>query len=120
MQQSVKDTLRKSTERNSLQNSELLQLQTNAQEQENSKDSGKIIEREKVEGTPFELIKVDEKGWFLAMGKHRFTEPVENKEEILKSLEGVPWDYVMNVIMVVVEYVLMAKENVKLAEEKGK
>lgn len=108
---STTNTLKKNGEDKSLQHSEQLKLQTNAQEQENNNPYSKIVEKEHVEGTPFDIVNVQEKGWFLAMGQHRLTEPITNKNALLQSIDNLPWDILMNMVMIAAEYVIMSHEN---------
>lgn len=76
-----------------------LELQTTAQEKENSKVSSELIEREEVEGTPFQLVNVG-KGWFLALGRHRLTEMgEESKEELIAKVVNKDWYLVLDTIV---------------------
>jgi len=67
-----------------------------------SQNNTELIEREKIEGTPFTLIKQEEK-WFITMGDHRITEPTKHKNEQYNKLEKEKWLIITNVIIIILE-----------------
>lgn len=68
----------------------------NAEERANSfQPSERLVEREQIQGTPFTMINIENKGWFLTMGNARITEQGQyTKEEILKKVEEKDWDII--------------------------
>lgn len=60
---------------------ELLQSQTNAEDQDNSKSS-EIIHREQFEDSPIWIVGTEEKGYFATLGKYRLIEPKETPEAV--------------------------------------
>lgn len=100
---SENNTSEKKTEAKHLPNSEQLQLQTNVQEQENSNESGDLIQRIPIEGTPFTAIKLEHTKWFLAIGKNRITEPNYEYEELLRMIDNKNWELIVNTVLVIVE-----------------
>lgn len=82
------------------QQKELLDIQTNANEADNSDSSNrKIVDREQYKGTYIWIIGIDE-GWFAAIGEHRVTAIMNTKEEIIKLLENKEWETIGLVIAV--------------------
>lgn len=68
-----------------------------------AKENSPLINREKIEGTPFWLIGILEQGWFIVMGDQRLTEPVETKEQALKLLQTEHWQIMMNMVVTLIE-----------------
>lgn len=82
----------------------MLQEQTNAGENLGNQDSGKLIIREKIEGTPFQLINQDDKGWFISLGRYRMTEIGTNtKEELTAMVANKDWTLILDTIAVLTE-----------------
>ena len=77
-----------------LQNTELLNTQTSA-EQQDSKLSSQLIERQKFDDNPFELVTTEE-GTFIALGSYRLTEFM-NIEEAKEKILNKPWDLIISV-----------------------
>jgi len=77
-----------------LQNTELLNTQTSAEVQD-SKQSSQLIEREKFDDNPFELVTTEE-GTFIALGSYRLTEFM-NIEEAKEKILNKPWDLIISV-----------------------
>lgn len=82
---------------------ELLQLQTNSEKSPDKASSTELVIREKIEGTPFQLINMDNKGWFLALGKFRMTEIGLEKEVLIKLVEDKDWTLILDTIAVLTE-----------------
>lgn len=74
---------------------DLLNTQSNT---EKTHKGESLIERRKVEGTPFHIIKHEE-GFFIAMGKFRLTKETETEEETLSKLETEKWDIIGRMII---------------------
>jgi hypothetical protein len=82
-------------------------LQLDAEEIKNQS----LIERVKVEDSPFEIISME--GYhFGVMGDYRLTEKSNDIEEIKKNLESITWNRLIQVIMILDE--LKEKHNDKL------
>ena len=77
-----------------LQNTELLNTQTSAEVQD-SKQSSQLIEREKFDDNPFELVTTEE-GTFIALGSYRLTEFM-SKEEAREKILTKSWDLIISV-----------------------
>lgn len=77
-----------------LQNTELLNTQTSAEVQD-SKQSSQLIERETLDGTPFEIVTTEE-GTFVALGSYRLTEFM-SKEDAKEKILNKPWDLIISV-----------------------
>ena len=76
-----------------LQNTELLNTQTSAEVQD-SKQSSQLIEREKFDDNPFELVTTEE-GTFIALGSYRLTEFM-SKEEAREKILTKSWDLIIS------------------------
>lgn len=77
-----------------LQNTELLNTQTSA-EQQDSNQSSQLIERETLDGTPFEIVTTEE-GTFVALGSYRLTEFM-SKEDAKEKIQKKHWDLIISV-----------------------
>lgn len=69
--------------------------------------SESLINREKIEGTPFTLITVLDEGAMITMGDFLIIEKQETKEQALKKLETNKWDVVLRIISSVVTRAIM-------------
>jgi hypothetical protein len=67
-----------------------------------TENNKQLIEREKIEGTPFTLIKQNEQ-YFLVMGDHRLTEPTKNRETTMIKLENEKWLLMTQVVICILE-----------------
>lgn len=84
---------------------EQLHGQTNAgnpNKEDFSETIEKLIEREKIEGTPFYIIGNKEEGYFLSFGKHRITELMKTPDDVIQHVEDNHWDITLKVILAVV------------------
>lgn len=61
-----------------------------------------LIKRENIENTPFTIITI-EKEHFATMGKYRITEPTKNKEELIKEIQTITWNRLIQVISIMME-----------------
>lgn len=77
-----------------LQNTELLNTQTSAEVQD-SNQSSQLIERETLDGTPFEIVTTEE-GTFVALGSYRLTEFM-SKEDAKEKIQKKHWDLIISV-----------------------
>lgn len=73
------------------------------------------FEREPIAGTPFNLLYLEEKGWTIALGNVQLNMPKETKEEALKPLEGIDWQFMTVAIGAIVE-VIVAQQQREMAE----
>lgn len=53
-----------------------------------NKTSNSLIVREKIEGTPFTLIRILDQGWQIVMGDYLIVEKQETKEKALEKIDG--------------------------------
>lgn len=60
------------------------------------------ISREKIEGTPFEIIYQESIGYWLSMGIFRLSEPKETAEEIKLVILDKGWDTIINVMCAII------------------
>lgn len=98
----MKNMSQNNTGEQSSPNSDLLQSQTNAQEQENSSPSvTKIIERDPIEDTPFVIVTI-EQGSFIALGNRRITEYMP-KDECKRLIKDRNWELITNLSVTVYE-----------------
>lgn len=75
----------------------------NAPGQENKSESGELIQRKQILGTPFTAIKLENTKWFLTMGKHRLTEPDYEYEDLLRLVEKVDWTLIVNTVLTIID-----------------
>lgn len=81
---------------------ELLQSQTNVEEQP-KQNSSKLIEREPIENSPFTLIKNEKEEYFIVMGNYRITEIHNSKEEAITYLMRNTYNVILTMITIVHE-----------------
>lgn len=79
--------------------------QTTANQANSTDYSNELINREPIEGTPFQLIKL-ENGFFLTMGNYRITEIYNTKEETLELIntQKLNWYTLLTIINTMIEY----------------
>lgn len=78
------------------------------------------IEQKEIEGTPFTMVTETSTGnKFLTIGQYRVTEQTKNEKELLGLTKGIKWNFLTNVVSVVVETYLNAKETERRASEKN-
>ena len=89
----------------------MLQLQTNADTQDNAKSISKNeTAYERVDGTPFALIK-DESGWFIAFGRYRASDHYLTKEQAKKDIKQKDWDLILTTVSIMIEEITNLKNN---------
>lgn len=91
---------------------ELLASQTNANDQDNSNLNYNLIEREKIDNTPFYSVGMRDKGWFLIMGSHQITEEVATKQEALDKLKTEQYQ-IMMIMCTIVHKKIQELETIK-------
>jgi hypothetical protein len=78
---------------------ELLNELTSADGNQNSLNYGEeLIERERIENTPLDIIGNTKLGYFLALGRFRVSEKFEHKNIAEDHLESHKWEIIMNCI----------------------
>lgn len=60
---------------------------------------GELMERDKLEGTPFYIIGNKEYGYFLGLGKHRLTTPKPTKEQVLLEMNSEMWNIILKLVV---------------------
>lgn len=70
--------------------------------EETHKENYSLIMREKIEKTPFHIIGDEEKGYFIALGKYRVTEPTKTPEEAIQKLDIEKWNILVDVITIII------------------
>lgn len=97
------------------------QQQDSISETEQNKENylnKEIVSREKIEDSPFELVKWENK-WFIAMGKQKLTPEFDTDVEALQAMET--WDFKTTVMIVIAESINRYNELMKqdLSEVNG-
>jgi len=92
---------------------ELLELQTSADTQDKEKSISKIeTAYERVEGTPFALIK-ENNAWFIAFGRYRASDLYLTKEQAKKDIKQKDWDLILTTMSIMIEEITNLKNNKK-------
>lgn len=90
-----------------MENSTFEKSQTTANQQETTTDnkpnSSKLIEREQIEGTPFTLIKQDEK-YFLTLGNYMVTPKCNTQTEAFEYIGENQWNIVTTLIDIMINH----------------
>lgn len=86
---------------------------------DHNKKSNSLINREKIDGTPFTLISEMEKGNYIVMGDFLMVEPQETKEKALQEMEYKFWDVILRMCSAVVARTLMEAARSKEEVEKN-
>lgn len=91
---------------------DLLKLQNGIEEtqQNNNNSPSELIEREKVENTGFEIIGNKEKGYFVALGIYRITEPRPSKGECRKMIANKDYEIMLGLMSA---SIIMSKTDLK-------
>lgn len=66
---------------------------------EASKETYLQIERERIEGTPFLMVGSKQDGWCLTLGKHRLTNMLKSKKEVIKQMKAKDWNLLTSIMM---------------------
>lgn len=67
-----------------------------------------LVKREKVNGTPFEIITAEGKN-FVALGKYRVTDDTQTVEELKEKIFNLDYDFLINMVFVLIEITDKAK-----------
>lgn len=98
----MKNTNTSNGKETSSPNAELLQLQTNVQETENNSQSSEhLIERERVDNTPFTIVTIQQ-GTFIAISNRRVTDYI-TKEECYNLIKEKPWSLIIESLLTILE-----------------
>ena len=81
-------------------NQDILNTQLNV-EKENNLNSGKLVEIEDIEDTPFKLV-TTESGSFIGYGNNRLTEIMPSRTECIEILEKKDWNFLGTFIISVI------------------
>lgn len=60
------------------------------------------IHKEKIEGTPFEIVTQESIGCWLTLGAFRLSAPTEDKQELYSMVNGRDWELIANLIQATV------------------
>lgn len=77
--------------------------QQNGQKEEHKSTSSKLIEREKVEGTMFDIITTEE-GTFVALGENRVSDYIQ-KEEAIEMVKNKEWQLIEQMAILIAKWV---------------
>lgn len=90
---------------------ELLELQTSADTPDKEKSISKNeTAYERVEGTPFALIKEND-AWFIAFGRYRASDLYKTKEQAKKDIKQKDWDLILTTMSIMIEEITNLKNN---------
>src|SRR5688572_21498628 len=78
-------------------------LNTQENVEETHKENSTITENERIENTPFRIVKDEEGKYFLTMGEYRITEKCDSKIIALDKLKTEKWLILMHMIVIVIE-----------------
>lgn len=82
---------------------DLLQSQTNVEETHKENSSKELIERIRIDGTPFTATKYGEE-WHLMMGRYRLNkEPIKTYADIIEYMEIEKWNIVLMIAAIIEE-----------------
>lgn len=73
---------------------EQLQLQTNADTQDNEQSGKQLVEHRRFEDSPFTAVRVEDKGWILVLGNDLVSEGgdyFDSYEDIKEWHDSKPW-----------------------------
>lgn len=86
-----------------MKSTELLNIQSNAEETDKQSSTSELVKRIDIEETPFQAVKLVDKGWFIALGQYRLTDYKETEEECRLMAKEKHWELLLSVISVIVE-----------------
>lgn len=65
-------------------------------------DPAQLFQQYDVDGTPFKITKMEDKGWFVNLGKYRLSPPYKNMETAWEDAKHMSWDRIMQVVQVMI------------------
>lgn len=87
----------------STNNQELLRSQNSSDETPKHDYNSELINRERIEGTPFTIIEDKEKGYYITMGNYLITHPTKTKTEQIEKLHHLEtWNIILTMIIIVI------------------
>lgn len=75
----------------------------------NLKSNSQLIEREPLEGTPFEMLKEEGK-YYLTWGQYKLTEAAEHRGQIYEQMDGDRWLIISRMMFAILHMRDMAKQ----------
>lgn len=60
----------------------------------------------RLKGTPFDIVEIENKGWMIAFGTHRLTEWRETAQLAIAELEANKWDITISIMEVVINEIM--------------
>lgn len=70
---------------------------------EHNTNSSKLIEREQLEGTPFNLIKQEEK-YFITIGNYQLTPQYDTEQEAIDDIQFNQWNIIVTLIDILITH----------------
>lgn len=84
---------------------ELHEMNDNMAPQKNTE----LIERKAIEGTPFVIIKKEEK-YFLTFGKYQISDALDSEHEIMEYLLDNSWNIITNIAGIIADHTVNNKK----------
>ncbi len=79
------------------------EMSSSAERLDNTDSNYEMVKRQRVEGSPFELITIEDEGSFIALGNKRLTEVYEKKLQALDAINEKSWNNIIRVMVVVMD-----------------
>lgn len=76
---------------------------------DNSQSNTQLVDKERYEGTGFDIVGNEEHGYFVALGNHRLTQPAP-KEVAITHIKEKSWDLIFALAALVAERVYKDSE----------
>lgn len=71
-----------------------------------SSNSEKPITNDELTGTPFRIVNIPDKGWFITLGMQRVTAQIyPTRKEAIQPVQERDWNFLCNVIVTLIEQV---------------
>lgn len=83
----------------------------------NTKDSEQLVKIDQIEGTPFSLVTVKERGSFIALGRMRLTDSYEREADAIKQVNPNNWEFTVAVIYATVDALQSYSEKIDRINE---
>lgn len=80
-------------------------------EEPHKQNSGQLIERYQIPGSPYWVIGDEEKGYYLRFGKYKFTENMQSIQEVEEHYEENKANVILQTILAVTTEVQTNKNN---------
>lgn len=82
-------------------------------------DSSKLMERERIDHTPFDLVGNEEMGYFVVLGKYKVSQNYGDKNAAIDDARYPAWDILLNVITLAI-HIEMEERQLKSTASKIK